>query len=188
MAELRQRDPREECPAFLAFVRRKPCCVCGAPPPSHAAHVRFSDAATGNENPGVGAKSHDRRAVPLCPDDHLDGPGAQHRVGSERKFWARVGKNPDEIAARLWGQFVRRSARSPEKRKAVAARARRILRKRKPMMGPGLEAEFVKPHGAPIRKVSRAKDPELYRYRWSKGRPIQNAKRWPKGRKLRSRG
>ncbi len=190
MTELRQRDPRVECPAFLAFLRRKPCCACGAPAPSHAAHIRFSDAAAGKINPGIGAKSHDRRAVPLCADCHLDAPDAQHNVGNERKFWARVGKDPDEIADRLWGQFVRRCARSPEKKKAVSARARRILRKRKPMMGPGEEADLVLEAGkVRPRKPTRAKDPELYRYRWGSGRPIQNAKRWPaKGsRKLRSR-
>ncbi len=188
--EVRQRQPRVECPAFLAFLRRKPCVACGAPAPSQAAHVRFSDAATGHVNPGVGAKPDDRRAVPLCASCHLDAPDSQHRIGDERKFWARVGKNPDEVAERLWGQFVRRCARSPEKRKAVASRARRILRKRKPMMENGVEADLIvrKLPGLPFetRKPNRAKDPELYRYRWGQGRQIKNSKRWPKGRKLRS--
>ena len=104
MAELRQREPRVQRPAFLAFVRRRPCCACGAPAPSQAAHVRMSDAATGNVNPGVGAKPDDRRCVPLCASCHLDAPDAQHRVG-ERRFWARVALNPYEIAARLYAQF-----------------------------------------------------------------------------------
>lgn len=188
MSDLRQRVPRVECPAFLAFVRRKPCCACGAPAPSQAAHVRFSDAASGNVNPGVGAKPSDRFCVPLCAGCHLDDPGAQHRVG-ERKFWARVGIDPYALAATLYAQFERRQKRTPEQRKAVASRARRILRKRKPMMGPGLEAEFVKPDDAPIRKVSRSKDPELYRYRWGAGRPMQSANRWPKtgSRKIQNR-
>lgn len=105
MGELRQRQPRVECKDFLAFVRRHPCTACGAPAPSQAAHIRFSDAAAGSINPGIGRKSDDRRAVPLCSDCHLDAPDAQHRVGDERKFWERVGVNPFEVAAGLWAQF-----------------------------------------------------------------------------------
>jgi len=104
MTELRQRTPRVRDEAFLRYVRTLPCTACGHAPPSQAAHIRFSDAATGNLNPGVGAKPSDSRAVPLCSGCHLDDNDAQHRVG-ERKFWARVGKNPYEIAASLYATF-----------------------------------------------------------------------------------
>lgn len=126
-----QRQPRVECSAFLAFVRRRQCCACGTPAPSQAAHVRYSDAAHGAINPGVGAKPHDRRAVPLCPACHLDGPGAQHR-GSERKFWERVNIDPYKLASDLYAQFERRRARTPAQREKVTKRAKRLKKKRTP--------------------------------------------------------
>ena len=104
MTELRQRTPRVRDEAFLRFVRSKPCTACGRGAPSQAAHIRMSDAASGNVNPGVGAKPSDKFCTPLCADCHLNGPNSQHGSG-ERKFWERVGLNPYEIAAGLWKQF-----------------------------------------------------------------------------------
>lgn len=106
MSELRQRDPRVECPAFLAFLRTKPCCVCHKPPRSAAAHIRMSDASRGVVNPGMLQKPHDRLAVPLCdPGCHKEAPGAQHS-GNEAAFWQRVGKDPFDIAEAYWAEFV----------------------------------------------------------------------------------
>lgn len=116
MTELRQRDPRVECPGFLAFLRTKPCCVCHRPPRSAAAHIRMSDAEHGTTNPGMLQKPHDRLAVPLCdPGCHKEAPGAQH-AGNERAFWQRVGKNPFELAAAYWAEFVAEHG-EPELRK-----------------------------------------------------------------------
>lgn len=106
MTALRQRDPRIKCPAFLAFVRRRPCCVCGAPPPSQAAHIRFGNPDLGKRSAGIGEKPSDRWCTPLCADCHLDAPDAQHRVG-ERNFWARVKINPFRMALDLYEQFER---------------------------------------------------------------------------------
>lgn len=102
---LRQREPREECPAFLAFVRKHRCCACGAAAPSQAAHVRMGSASHGERNFGVGERPHDRRAVPLCAYCHLDGPEAQHKIGEE-KFWRIHNLDPFAIAANLWALFV----------------------------------------------------------------------------------
>ena len=44
-----------------------------------------------------------RSAPPATQDD----PDSQHRSG-EKKFWARVGLDPFEIAATLWAAFVRK--------------------------------------------------------------------------------
>jgi hypothetical protein len=74
---------------------------------------------------GIAEKPSDRWSNPLCADCHLDAPDAQHKVG-ERAFWARVGVDPFANASKLWGQFVRRSARSPSQRNRVVERARRI--------------------------------------------------------------
>lgn len=117
--ELRQRDPRVECPAFLAFVRRRPCCACGAPAPSQAAHVRMGEPRLGKRNAGIGEKPSDRWAVPLCAPCHLDSPNAQHRVG-EHRFWIGVGLNPFKVAMDLYAQFER--GRTPEQKERRARR------------------------------------------------------------------
>ena len=75
---LRQRDPRVEDAKYLARIRELPCCVCGRPGPSDAAHIRMSDAAWGGHwgkrSTGMQEKPSDRWALPLCrpsyrPDD-----------------------------------------------------------------------------------------------------------------------
>lgn len=72
------RDPR-----FLAWVRLRPCCICGAPGPSEAHHYGPR---------GAGQKTDDVRTVPLCrlhhdewhqrgalPSAALSGPSARVR-------------------------------------------------------------------------------------------------------------
>lgn len=125
----RQRQPRIENAAFLAFVRRKSCCVCGEPAPSQAAHIRFGNLEIGKRPTGIGEKPSDRWAVPLCADCHLNTPGAQHNIG-EKKFWARAGIDPFALAAKLYAQFERQTQRAPEQRELVIKRARRMKRKR----------------------------------------------------------
>lgn len=127
---LRQREPREECPEFLAFVRRKPCAACGAPAPVQAAHLRVGNPAAGKRSIGIAEKPSDRWANPLCAGCHLDAPDSQHRTGDELAFWARVGIDPFVNANRLWRQFCRRKGRDPELREAVTKRAARLKRRR----------------------------------------------------------
>lgn len=103
MTELRQREPRVKCPAFLAFVRREPCCACGASP-SQAAHVRMGCPAIGKRNAGIGEKPSDRWCVPLCRWCHLDSHQSQHNVG-ERVFWRNARLDPFELATKLWQRF-----------------------------------------------------------------------------------
>lgn len=130
-----QRQPREECPAFLVFVRRKPCAACGAPAPSQAAHLRLGNLEVSKRNTGIGEKPSDRWCTPLCADCHLDAPDAQHRVG-ERNFWARVGIDPFKLAMDLYAQFERRQARPPEKRAEVVRRAKRAANSRSKLRPP----------------------------------------------------
>ena len=67
---------------YLARVRSLPCCVCRAPPPSHAHHE------TGW---GMGLKAPDRRAFPLCAKDHRDFHDGKGRfdgwTANERRVW-----------------------------------------------------------------------------------------------------
>ena len=78
--DLRQREPRVEDKAFLAFVRTHRCAACGAPPPNHAAHIRMACPALGKRSVGTAEKPDDRWAVGLCRECHQDGPQAQHIV------------------------------------------------------------------------------------------------------------
>lgn len=104
MPALRQRQPHQADPGFLAFVRRQRCCACGAPPPVQAAHVRMACLERGKRATGIGEKPDDRWAVGLCRGCHLDGPGAQHRVGEER-FWRLLKLDPVAIAERLYAEY-----------------------------------------------------------------------------------
>lgn len=58
---------------FLAYVRVRACCVCGAPGPSHAHH---------HGPRGAGQKTDDFRTVPLCDRCHR----AWHQHGCFEPF------------------------------------------------------------------------------------------------------
>jgi hypothetical protein len=92
-----QRQPRKREPAFLAFLRRQPCCVgpLGCSGSVEAAHIRFGRPGSGNA--GMQRKPDDRDAVPLCRGHHRDGPDAQHRT-NERAWWAAHGIDPHAYA------------------------------------------------------------------------------------------
>lgn len=114
---MKQREPRQQSPSFLAFLRTKPCCACRRAPPSQAAHIRMASIEHAKRQTGKGEKPHDRWAVPLCQTCHLDGPDAQHRIG-EKAFWTGLGLDPFAIAGALWIEF---GAPEPAHRKRIKA-------------------------------------------------------------------
>lgn len=142
---LRQRTPRVRDKAHLAFVGQQPCCICGAPPRSAAAHIRMGDERHGKRDTGMQEKPSDRWVVPLCDPTYSPGKGrwchqgskdSQH-AGNERAFWDRVGLDPCAIATTLWAasggqdrvdatetRRTRRPPAKPMKRKAPQAKAR----------------------------------------------------------------
>jgi hypothetical protein len=63
-------------PRYLAWIRTQPCLVCGSTRWIEAAH-------TGPH--GLGQKSPDISAVPLCAAHHRTGKDSYHRLGP-RKF------------------------------------------------------------------------------------------------------
>ena len=63
--------------AYLAFIRKLPCIVCGAVRYVEAAHVGAR---------GLGQKCSDREALPMCPAHHRTGPDAYHVLGG-KSFW-----------------------------------------------------------------------------------------------------
>lgn len=99
---LRQRAPRQHDEKHLAFIRLQPCCVCGSMRNVEAAHVRMGCLAIGKDSTGLQEKPSDCWTVSLCAYHHRTGILAQHKI-SEERFWFEVhGRNPFEIAARLW--------------------------------------------------------------------------------------
>jgi hypothetical protein len=66
-----QRNPR-----YLAWIRTQQCCVCGSRRAVEASH-------TGPH--GIGQKSPDSSAIPLCAKHHRTGVDSYHRLGP-RKF------------------------------------------------------------------------------------------------------
>ena len=106
MTELTQKQPRLRDPRYLAFLRTKPCCVCGAPPPSEAAHIRSGSTVYCKPPTGMAEKPDDRWAVPLC-GPILGVKKGCHRTqhaGAESKFWRERGLNPFEIAIKLYAE------------------------------------------------------------------------------------
>ena len=102
-----QRQPRETDSGFLAYLRRQPCDarhMGGCNGPIQAAHIRYSDAARGSVNPGMGRKNHDRHATALCETHHIHG---QHRT-NERAWWASIGRDAYETAAAHFARCQRR--------------------------------------------------------------------------------
>ena len=91
-----QRQPRERDPRYLAFLRKKPCCACGRPGPSDAAHIRMASAKHDKRYVGLGETPDDRWALSLCRACHRK----QHSM-SEATFWGALGKDPFGIALEL---------------------------------------------------------------------------------------
>lgn len=70
-----------EDPAWLAHVRRLPCCVPGCRSPSEAHHVR--------RHAGTGMRPHDRDAIPMCHRHHVD---EFHRATGYFKGWTKASR------------------------------------------------------------------------------------------------
>ena len=80
-------DPRRDS-AYLAWLRKLPCIVCGK--------QRFVEAAHVGER-GLGQKCPDRQALPLCSWHHRMGPESQHVLG--RNFFQKHGLNRFNLIA-----------------------------------------------------------------------------------------
>src|SRR6476646_3259983 len=88
---MRRRDEKH-----LAWLRTLPCCICGDPTSTEAAHIRMADARIGKPITGNSIKPDDRYVLPLCGLHHR----MQHAVG-ERKFWQASHEIPDPILTAL---------------------------------------------------------------------------------------
>jgi len=81
-----QRNPR-----YLAWIRTQPCCVCGSKKAIEASH-------TGPH--GIGQKSPDSSAIPLCAKHHRTSADSYHRLGP-RKFSEKHELDIPRIVRRL---------------------------------------------------------------------------------------
>lgn len=117
---LRQRQPREEDPAYLAYVRTLPCLICRRPGPSDPAHLRSAARQYGKPHTGMGEKPSDCWVLPLCRTHHED----QHR-NNELSWWTRQGlPDPFGIAVALYASrpVLTRPRRQP---RAMSKKARK---------------------------------------------------------------
>jgi hypothetical protein len=78
-------------PKYLAWIRTHPCVVCGASRGIEASH-------TGPH--GLGQKSPDSSAIPLCAKHHRTGNDSYHKLGP-RKFSQVHSLDIPEIVRRL---------------------------------------------------------------------------------------
>lgn len=113
---LRQRQPRVEDPAYLAYVRTLPCLICARPGPNDPAHIRAAAPLYGKSYTGKGEKPDDKWVLPLCRKHH----DAQHRE-SELGWWAGMGiVDPFAVAVALYAN--RPNASAPRRERARKAR------------------------------------------------------------------
>ena len=78
-------------PKYLAWIRTHPCVVCGASRGIEASH----------KGPhGLGQKSPDSSAIPLCAKHHRTGNNRYHKLGP-REFSQVHGLDISEIVRRL---------------------------------------------------------------------------------------
>jgi hypothetical protein len=117
---VRQRQPRIEDTAHLAYVRTLPCLICGKPG-SDPAHIRSASREYGKRQTGMAEKPDDRWVLPLCRFHHDE----QHR-SNELEWWSGYGINPFAQAVDLYADRTKRERtrppRKPRKRKPPGQR------------------------------------------------------------------
>lgn len=166
---LRQREPRVRDKEFLDFVRSMPCCVCGNPPRSEAAHIRMACPEMGKLSAGFGRKSDDRFCTSLCHSCHM----AQHARG-EAVWWGIVGINPFTVAQRLAMAFAGLTGRQPGCK--GAGNAMDMVRSSSGWTGRSKSAGGARP-------ATGKASPGPQKRKWPSA-PLKSASRWPK-RKVR---
>jgi hypothetical protein len=81
MPEVGQRNPPQQDPDYLAWIRTRPCCVCGEDTTVEAHHPRIGV--------GMAQKASDKWALPLCGRHHRE-----VQAQGDRVFWASLGIDP----------------------------------------------------------------------------------------------
>lgn len=107
--------PRLHDEKFLAFLRTKPCCVCGKEGETQACHIRIGFLA-------MQKKPDDRYAVPMCAWHHAE----QHGM-NEVAFWGA--RDPFAIAERLYAEHGGDGGRPKAKRKPKPRKPKHMRQK-----------------------------------------------------------
>lgn len=97
----RYRRPRQRASLHLQWIRTLPCIICGKRGNIHAAHLRAASLRHGKLGTGIAQKPDDAWTLPLCPDHHILGEEAQHRM-EELAFWKTHSIDPFAVALALW--------------------------------------------------------------------------------------
>ena len=99
----------DRSPEYLAWIRTLGCVVCsrvsGGATVIEAAHTNVLGLR------GIGQKTSDFSAIPLCAGHHRDNPDSYHRLG-EQGFSRKHGLDLQDLVLRLqrfWQQDVARS-------------------------------------------------------------------------------
>jgi hypothetical protein len=116
---LRQRDPRELDHDYIVWLHTQPCTACVAlnlaqKTRTEAAHPKFGIGGRRREF-GLGERSHDRYAVPLCSGHHRLLKSAEHNRG-QRRFWDELGIDVEQHAAALHATHQAESRRPQRSR------------------------------------------------------------------------
>lgn len=92
MRDIRRRIRDEK---YLNYIRQQPCCIpgCNDNVSVEAAHLRVGSINDGKDPTGMGQKSSDRWALPLCGRHHRE----QHASG-ELAWWFSYGIDPFALA------------------------------------------------------------------------------------------
>lgn len=123
-----QRQPRLHDPKYLAFLRTKPCCICGREGETEACHIRISWLA-------MQMKPHDKYAVPMCRRHHR----MQHGM-NEEEFWRGMHKDPFKLSYHFYAEEYQGVGGKP--RQARKIKPRKPRSQRAPIKSRG----FPKPH------------------------------------------
>jgi hypothetical protein len=89
------KQPRLRSEKYLRSLREMPCLSCGIAPAGVAHHLLRA------EERGVGLKTGDNHAVPMCNPCHT----RLHMNGDEIMFWDLVGINAYQWANKNWREF-----------------------------------------------------------------------------------
>lgn len=92
-----QRRPRRANAKHLAFVRERPCVICGSSP-CDPAHIKMADARVLKPmSSNLGMKADDRFTLPLCRHHH-----EQQHNKPERAWWQSYHIDPILLALALY--------------------------------------------------------------------------------------
>jgi len=89
------KQPRLRSEKYLRSLRELSCLACGLTPGGVAHHLLRA------EDRGVGLKTSDNHAVPMCHSCHT----RLHMKGDEVMFWDMMGINAYEWANKNWRKY-----------------------------------------------------------------------------------